>query len=124
MPYLHVAELLLSTLITALSFVIAYLYWLGLSHAKSEGREILRAIVFVWMGIGIVELKALAVEVAIIFEEAPLLDEVHYILTIPGQVILLLVATYFLMATVRRNPPQTIKVETDAVHDGLDDRSK
>jgi cytochrome c oxidase assembly factor CtaG len=124
MLYLHVAELLLSTMITSLSFVLAYLYWLGLTHARREGKEILRAIVYLWLIIGIIEAKATAIEVAAIFEEAPILDETHYIMTIPGQILLMLVAVYFLMATVRRNPPQTIKVETDAVHDGLDDRAK
>ena len=122
MLFFHVGELVLATVVAALAFVIAYLFWLGIAHSKKAGKYILKAISVTWFVIAVMEVKSVATEVLALVEGHPVFAASHYLTTIPMQVLLLGAAIYFIKATVRRNPVRDMTNETDAVHEGIDDR--
>jgi len=117
--FFHVGELVVSTTTASLALVLVYLYWLGLKHCKTEGKPILKAIVVIWSAVAMLEVKATMIEIMSVYDHALDFGDMHYLVRLPFQLMLLISAVYFIRATLKRNPPEMID-ETDAVRRSLD----
>lgn len=106
-PGLSFAITTLDAFMGAIALVLALLYYLGLQHcANGEGRPIMRAIVVFWTGFGAFCFGQMYFEIYKFTESKLCSNTAHLIFQISLNVTLTLALTYYVWATVRRNPPK------------------
>jgi membrane-associated HD superfamily phosphohydrolase len=98
--------LILFYLVTAaIALSLSYIYFIGLRMARREGKDILRAVASTWLIISLLLVRR-AVEEALLIDNIDLRNSLVWqgfsVLLFSA---LLILACYFLYATVKRSPP-------------------